>query len=196
MIAGPMSLGWGRHLRFNVRGLIVLVFVVGAGMGWSVHCARIQRRAVVAIQKAGGAAYYDFHSRNWIPDRPWAPKWLVDNIGIEYFGDFTNVTFVGRGRDAELVHVGNLSKLEHLILSESAVTDVGLADLKNLTRLQMLNLYRAKVTDAGLEHLGGLSSLERLYLHNTQVAGTGFVHFKTLGALQRLTRIIRTHSCN
>ena len=30
---------WRRYLRFSVRGLIVLVLVVGAGMGWLVRGA-------------------------------------------------------------------------------------------------------------------------------------------------------------
>lgn len=48
------SLPWQRLLRPSVRGLIVLVLVVGAGLGWLVRCAQIQREAVAAIQNAGG----------------------------------------------------------------------------------------------------------------------------------------------
>ena len=186
MIAGLVSRGWGRYFRFKVRGLIVLVFVVGAGMGWAVHVRRVQRRAVVAIQKAGGNVVYDWQWKNGSPGRSWAPKWLVDGIGVDYFGHVTQVAFPNGGSDAELVHVGNLSRLEQLILSGSAVTDAGLVDLKNLTRLQTLHLQGTKVTDVGLAHLSGLSSLRQLYLNNTQVIGTGFVHFKSLTDLQVL----------
>jgi internalin A len=37
-----------------VRGLILLVLVVGVWLGWIIRSARIQREAVAAIQRAGG----------------------------------------------------------------------------------------------------------------------------------------------
>jgi hypothetical protein len=40
------------YLRFSVRGLIVFVLVIGAGMGWLVRSARIQCEAVAAIEQA------------------------------------------------------------------------------------------------------------------------------------------------
>ncbi len=55
---------WGSSLRFSVRGLIVVVLVIGGWMGWMVRCARIQREAVAAIKKAGGGVCYDWESRN------------------------------------------------------------------------------------------------------------------------------------
>jgi hypothetical protein len=59
---------WRRYLRFSVRGLIVLVLVVGAGLGWTVRSARIQRDAVAAIERAGGSVGYHFQ---WDGDDCW-----------------------------------------------------------------------------------------------------------------------------
>jgi spermidine synthase len=45
---------WLRRLRFSLRGLIVLVLVIGGGMGWMVHTARdarVQRATVAAIKQ-------------------------------------------------------------------------------------------------------------------------------------------------
>jgi hypothetical protein len=53
-----------RFLRFSVRGLIVLVLVIGAGLGWLVRSARIQREAVVAIVEDGGVVVYDWQESN------------------------------------------------------------------------------------------------------------------------------------
>jgi hypothetical protein len=39
--ARPVSHPWRRYVRFSVRGLIVLVLVVGFGLGWIVRIARI-----------------------------------------------------------------------------------------------------------------------------------------------------------
>ena len=38
-----------RYIRFSIRGLIILVLVIGCGFGWIVHMAPIQRDAVAAI---------------------------------------------------------------------------------------------------------------------------------------------------
>ena len=65
-----------KFLRFGVRGLIVLVLVVGAGLGWIVRQAHIQRDAVAAIKEAGGSVRYDweFDNRRFLPGgKPWAP---------------------------------------------------------------------------------------------------------------------------
>ncbi len=93
MLAGSVSRRWWRYLRFNVRGLIVLVLVVGAGLGWVVRSARIQREAVAAIKSAGGHVEYDADRSNEtaISVRRRAPRWLVDFLGVDYFGHVTDV---------------------------------------------------------------------------------------------------------
>ena len=52
--AKPVSRPWRRFLRFSVRGMIVVVLVIGGWLGWLVRSARIQREAVAAIEEAGG----------------------------------------------------------------------------------------------------------------------------------------------
>ena len=77
-----------------MRGLIVLVVIIGAGLGWIVREAHVQRDAVEAIRKAGGSVTYDWEwtGRHRIPGgKPWAPTWLVDLIGFDYFGHVTSV---------------------------------------------------------------------------------------------------------
>src|SRR3974377_1409781 len=75
---------WRRFLRFGVRGLMLFVVVFGAGLGWIVRQAHIQRDAVAAIERDDGVVYYD---SGWtdgptnvtviapIVREPWAPKW-------------------------------------------------------------------------------------------------------------------------
>jgi hypothetical protein len=46
----PASHPWGRFLRFSVRGMIVVVPLVGGWPGWAVRSARMQRDAVAAIE--------------------------------------------------------------------------------------------------------------------------------------------------
>ena len=47
----PVARPWRRFLRFSVRGLIVLVLVIGGWFGWVVRSARIQREAVASDQE-------------------------------------------------------------------------------------------------------------------------------------------------
>jgi hypothetical protein len=89
MLAEPASRPWRRLLRFSMRGLIVLVLVIGGGMGWLARSARIQREAVAAIEKTGGRVIYDWRwsNQNFISEaRPWVPRQLGEFMGIDYFG--------------------------------------------------------------------------------------------------------------
>ncbi len=56
----PTSRHWWNYVRLSVRGLIVLVLLIGAWLGWVVRSARIQRQSVAAIQAAGGRVMYDW----------------------------------------------------------------------------------------------------------------------------------------
>jgi hypothetical protein len=92
--SNPVSLSWGRFLRFRVRGLIVLVLVIGVWLGWIVRSAQIERDAVAAVVKAGGGVHYDWawsNGKSLPGGKPWAPRWLTDLIGVEYFSKITAV---------------------------------------------------------------------------------------------------------
>ncbi len=55
-----------------------------------------------------------------------------------------------------------------------------------MTRLSILNLSNTRVSDAGLAHLMGLASLTKLFLNGTRVTNAGLLHLKTLGNLKEL----------
>jgi hypothetical protein len=172
---------WRRYLRFSVRGLIVLVLVIGTGLGWVVHEAHVQRDAVAAIVKAGGSVQYDWGWSNGNGIRaaePWAPRWIVDRIGADYFGHVTNVSFSSSPTriDAVLNPVARLTRLEVLFLNCPCVSDAALAHLNGLTNLSVLALSGTQVSGEGLAHLKGLSSLSHLDLSNTVVTDSGLVH--------------------
>jgi Leucine Rich repeat len=191
MSAGPVSCHWRRFLRFSVRGLIVLVLVTGVSVGWLVRSARIQREAVATIERAGGRVRYDseWSTGKSIPaGKPWAPRWLTDLIGVDYFGRVTTVRLFSSSRasDATLAHVGRLTRLQRLNLDQSAVSDSGLAHLKGLTNLTFLALGGTQVTDAGLAQLKGLTRLSSLDLTGTHVTDAGLVYLKGLTSLRNL----------
>ena len=54
MPAESVTRAWRRHLRFSVRGLIIVVLVIGGWLGWIVRSAHIQRDAVATIENSRG----------------------------------------------------------------------------------------------------------------------------------------------
>jgi Leucine-rich repeat (LRR) protein len=196
-----------------VVGLIVLVLVIGGALGSIARGARIQREAVQAIIKAGGGVAYDWQWRNHNPlsdAKPPAPPWLVDVLGVDYFGHVAYVVTPGDS-DAELFEVEKLSQLQDLVilnpekindaclvrlkrltalrslvLGDARVTDAGISQLTGLGNLEILDLSSTQVTDAGLSHLRGLTRLSLLSLMNTQITDAGLVHLKPLSNLAEL----------
>ena len=152
----PVARPWRRFLRFSVRGLIVLVLVIGGWFGWVVRSARIQREAVAAIKNAGGIVYYgwEYSDSTVAPgQKPRVPTWLVDLIGVDYFGHVTAVGFFNPIDDKVFVQVGRLSGLQLLYLDGTSTSDAELAHLKSMTRLSFLSVRSTQISDAGLECL-------------------------------------------
>jgi Leucine Rich repeat len=207
----PNRRPWWSYVRLSLRGLIVLVLVVGGGLGVIAHYMRsasIQREAVAAVQKLNGSALYDFQyegpklrliqGSNIISQEvPGWPKWLVDRLGPDYFGNVKQVSFRNMNRvsgtagpsskeiDEALRHVGRLNQLTNLSLLRMPVTDTGLARLEGLTNLQSLMLRgRNLVTDAGVIHLKKMTSLKELNLEDAKVADAGLLHLEGLISLE------------
>jgi hypothetical protein len=189
MPAGPASHPWRRHLRFSVRGLIVIVLVIGTGLGWIVREAHVQRDAVAVIVRDGGNVFYDWEwtDGHTIPGgKPPSPSWLADLIGVDYFGHVTSVWLSSTSNppDAVLAHVARLSRVQLLVAARAPVSDSGLLHLKGLTELSSLILTDIHATDAGLAHLTGLTKLSYLNLGGTQISDAGLEHLKELTNLK------------
>jgi hypothetical protein len=59
----PLRKSRWNWLRLSVRGLIVLVLIIGGGLGWIAHfmrSAQVQQDAVAAVRKVGGSVLYDW----------------------------------------------------------------------------------------------------------------------------------------
>ena len=196
---------WHARLRLSVRGLMVLVLVLGVWFGLVVHRTRVQREAVAAIRRAGGQVSYDkkFLSDDEELGGPSWKKWLVVHLGIDYFENATEVAFYGASRggvftsgtplgkdvnDAMMAEVGKLRGLLSLDLDgESQVTDAGLAHLRGLSRLQSLYLGPMKIQGPGLACLRGMSRLDHLNLGRLDLADADLVHLEGLTTLTYLS---------
>jgi hypothetical protein len=69
--------------------------------------------------------------------------------------------------DAGVRHLSRLSRLRHLDLSGTGITDHGLDVLRALPELESVSLAWTKVTDAGAEHLSGCERLSNVNLQGT-----------------------------
>ena len=115
---------------------------------------------MAAITKAEGSVSYDWERGNGkfvSGGGPWAPRWLVDGLGVDYFGSVAAVNLSGSATagDRVLEQVGLLTATRTLDLEGSWVSDAVLRHLKSLTNLTSLSLARTKVTAAGLANLEG-----------------------------------------
>ena len=181
---------------------MALISIAAGGLGWWVP-ARIQRGAVVAIERAGGSVTYGIDllpSGLPNPDgRRWCPVWMVDGLGIDSIStvrrasidfrdtgprvDYAQLTRLGGLKwltihspllsEADLARIGGLTQLRRLDLLSGGVGDAGLVHLQGLRDLRSLNLAGTRVTDAGLELLGDMRSLRALDLKQTQVTKDG-----------------------
>ncbi len=185
------------YLRFSVRGMLIVVLVIGAWLGWIARNARIQREAVRAIKQAGGDVLYDFRWKSGQSiqgGKPFGPKWLVDLLGVDHFCEVTWVSFVRSPcSDDELKQIGRLKRLETLILIGSKMTDDGLDNLEVLAELRLLELHSARITDAGFARLRGLAKLTDLDISDCDVSDKGLESLSGLTSLRsigiRRTRI-------
>jgi internalin A len=187
MSAVPVASPWRTFLRFSVRGLIVIVLVIGVSLGWLVRSARIQREAVAVITRAGGVKYnWGWTSEDYNPGvKPLKPGNLAGRIGIDYFAHVTDVRLFWSSQSINeaIVQVGRLNRLERLTVHQFSVSDARVAQLKGLTNVSQLTLDAVECTDAGLAQLSGLTNLSKLDLSATEVTDAG------LPKLRRLTKL-------
>jgi uncharacterized membrane protein len=89
-----------------------------------------------------------------------------------------------RVSDGGLATVAQFRNLTRLHLNRTRISDSGLKHLSRLDHLEYLNLYGTSVTDAGLQSLSSLKRLRTLYVWQTAVSGDGLERLRS--ALPRL----------
>jgi len=137
-----------RWVTYSLRQLLALVAVAAVACSWfgvKMQQARRQKAAVEAIRDLGGHVRYHYEyvkSRDWEgydPDaRPPGPSWFLNFVGVDFLSDVRRVELTGpRVTDAHVEHVSGLTRLKELKLSDTQISDGGLAQLKKLTDLEM-----------------------------------------------------------
>jgi internalin A len=190
----PSSESWRRRLRISVRGLMALVLVIGGGLGWVIHRARVQRDAVAAITRVGGHVGYSWQRSMgaWIsprPKPPW-PDWVRRILGPDFLDTVTYVFIQGEQFDDEALRSAcRLPWLEELSVVNTGVTDASAKDIRHLTNLQSLDLRLNGITTRSLRHIGELRELRTLTLSLKRFPIA--VRDEDMGFLKRLTKLER-----
>jgi Ran GTPase-activating protein (RanGAP) involved in mRNA processing and transport len=161
---------------------VVLVIVLGALSVWIPY--HQEQTIVERINALEGKVYATKGGPDWL-------RWFIGDEGMKPFDrvgivDLHSSTFT----DADLAELSGLmsrlKKLRALRLSDSQVTDAGLAHLRGLTNLEVLHLSDTHVSDAGLVHLSGLVKLAVLDLSKTHVSNAGLIHLSKMTLLHTL----------
>ncbi len=162
-----------RFWRLSVRGLMVLVLVVGGVLGWQARRASVQRRAVAQLVAEGiGTSFdyeYDSEGTYLVNSRPRAPGWLRRAVGDEWFRELASVD----------VYPGTLKAGK---LSESAIRAAG-----SLDRLDKLRVYNVPLTDDEFSRMLSLSRPRQILFQETEVTPAALRRIASLGSVNDLT---------
>jgi Leucine-rich repeat (LRR) protein len=82
--------------------------------------------------------------------------------------------------------LAHLSKLRRLNLQGTRITDEGFGHMKSLDHIQHLVISETKVTDDSLKQIAGMTELRELYLGNSGVTDSGLGYLKKLAKLEVL----------
>lgn len=188
-----------RFLRFRLRTLLIACAAFGALLALYVIPVYQQRQAVAALMARGASVYYS-HQLNEDGDpkfqfrmcgfsvEPEPSPWYHISMGLD-FTDHVSAVYLfldDKISARDLAQLKFLRRLEHLHLTDSAITDDCLRHLSSLRTLRRLSLYDTKTTDQGVQHLSSLRNLEELSLRETNVSSACFVHLANLTELREL----------
>jgi hypothetical protein len=201
---------WWRKLplRMSVRGLMILVLIQAAVLGWVVYRAHSQRDAVIAIRSGGGQVTYDWQLKR-LPNgnaqfdpagRPKAPKWLLDYLGYDFFGHVEVVVLGQKNTDAVMEQVGHLDKLRRISFRRGidltpvaragldALPNSGVSRFQGLLGLMSTDLSPPQFNGANVKYLKNLTRLEALNLpDDTSITDADLTHVLRLTALRQLS---------
>ncbi len=176
------------HLQVSLRTLLLLVLVLGGLLAWKVNKTKKQEASVVWVREMGGSVLYDYEvDENGTAHKnpkPPAPRWLIDQLGIDFFDEVVSVNLFN-------TEVGDLTPLQGLkSVQFLRLTNTDLSDLSPLARLtDMRSLYLDGTEVSDLSPLTGMADLRRLNIDHTPVSD-----LKPLAEMTRLEGFYCQHT--
>ena len=153
------------RLTLRVRSLMILVLIVGGVLGWKVRrdALGIQGRATRMMLSRSPVRRTVYYEHQVGPDlqmllgpdgrildaHPWAPAWLQNAVGAEYFQEVALVDFLPS---------------DYRWRTTPLPGEETLAAIATLDHLKVLGVGNWMINDAGLARLAGMPRLGRLLL--------------------------------
>lgn len=184
-----------RWVRFSVRGLLAITFLVSLPLAWlgnDLAGQRTEQKLVAAIESTGGKVVYARDAPG--PDRRWrhAAKWVAQRFGQRYRLDHVeHIYWQPNSRTASAATVlsrliRRSPQLKTVAVSGIALADEDMVDFGRLKNLRRLELSGAPVTDKGIAYVTDLSNLEVLVLDLTELSDDLLADLAGLPHLQEL----------
>lgn len=159
------------RLRFTIRALLIALTASALGVGWFAHYVQKRRAAFAAIEAAGGEYQMLVGGE---------PSWLEKWFGAEAFGPVYAIDMRQGIADNELLaHIGVLTQVADLDLSNADIDDQGLEQIAHLP-LRRLWLQDTAITDASAETLSQMQQLRFLQLNATELTDEFLARLKAL----------------
>ena len=148
-----------RPFQFRLLGLLVVVTLVAIGAAMlrdPLLQTRIDSGASERVEELGGTSTWGGLGQG--RGKP----------GRAYLGaiDLTGTAVT----DDDLVEIGGLTELTHLVLNNTKITDAGLAHLAQLPNLKQLELSGTSITNDGVHYIANLPKLEVLILKRCNIS--------------------------
>ena len=193
----PPSRPRRRFWTMSLRGLMILVLVVGGLLGWRARRASIQRRAVAIVTAAGGHVTYDFQAPPNRPFQPGAsppgPRWLRALLGDEYFQEVA-VIFLQNPKNGppritpEVVRaVAEFDHLQSLVVDHVPLDDAAILPLTRISSLRHLStdVAATETSLAAIRQMPNLRVLQLLF-EPANLDGSALRHFQGMDQLEWL----------
>ncbi len=157
--AAALIFRWPFHLSNRTRMVrFVFVVLPFCWLALEMKKAGDQSEAVIVIVKLGGDVHSDFvvdaNGNAEALAAPPRPEWLLRLLGIDFFAEVRRANIVSNeytGRALQMLK--RLSELNELCIAGHQVTDATLEDLTGMHHLRTLVLTDTAVTDTGVAKL-------------------------------------------
>lgn len=165
-----------RWLRFSLRGLLIVVFLLAVPLAWlgaKINTGRRETAYAAAVWKAGGQARFDYnaYAGSCIAMQPKGPWLLRAVLGKNIFSRICLVDLSGVEDVGGLVGgLEKLSQLDTLTLPAGPQSDELIDSVARLSRLQELTLNGSEVTPLQMRRLLACDSLGHLELRGASAA--------------------------
>jgi len=202
-----------RWWSLSVRGLMLLVLVVGGFVGWQANRVARMRRAVAALVRnandppdyrppsdttsftIGGSpsrtevTYDDEYSNGVFQDSP-KPAWLHEGLrwalGDDYFRSVSGLNLSRPPSATDWDAIEALGSVERIRLADFPLNDENLDRLVNCPKLRELSLMQSKLPPRRLASVGALRSLRVLDLDDTDATAADLAPLANLSLLEKL----------